>query len=341
MYAAGREQIKHISAYAGARKDYVQGGGGNTSVKFDERLMAIKASGYTLAEITEDKGYVTVDYPRIKRYYDAVNTDIPQDYEKESLSVNLDSVALLPGMEYKRPSVEVGFHSFLQKCVIHTHSVYGNVLCCAEEGRDIADEILADSGIHYLFIPYIDPGFRLTLAIRDAVDAYQSQHGVMPGAIFLENHGVIAGSDDADAAICIHETINDLIKAYFGLGEYPQPDIILSGDGYTNDTEYLRAFVRSHDAEDKYFGALKLYPDQLVYIGARLDGTIEIDGPAGEITYHTSDKEARTIEETLLSVAYVINEIEKAGLTLRQMGERDVDFIRNWESETYRSKLVK
>jgi rhamnose utilization protein RhaD (predicted bifunctional aldolase and dehydrogenase) len=341
MYAAGREQMKHISAYAGARRDYVQGGGGNTSVKFDERWMAIKASGYTLAEITEDKGYVTVDYPRIKRYYEAVDADIPRDYEKESLSVNLDSVALLPGMEYKRPSVEVGFHSFLQKCVIHTHSVYANILCCADEGRAVAEEIFADSGIHYLFIPYIDPGFRLTLAIRDAVDAYQSQHGVMPGAIFLENHGVIAGSDDMDDAIHIHETVNTLIKESFGLGEYPQPDIISSGDGYTSDTEYLRAFVRSHDARKDYFSALKLYPDQLVYITPRLDGVIEIDASSGAVSYRTSEKEARTIEETLVSVAYVIGEIGKAGLTLRQMGERDADFIRNWESEKYRSKLVK
>lgn len=341
MYHTGKEQMKKISAYAGLRADYVQGGGGNTSVKFDDHLMAIKASGYTLADITEEKGYVTVEYPRIQEYYNEVDTDIQKDYEKESLEVNLSSMSLLPGMENKRPSVEVGFHSFLQTCVIHTHSVYANLLCCAHEGREIAGEVLAGSGIRYLFIPYIDPGFRLTLAIKDAVELYQNQNGVMPDAIFLENHGLIASHDDAGAVIRIHEDVNDRIKAYFTLGDYPLPRITPEGDHFRSDTAYLRDFIREHKAGKDYFSALKLYPDQLVYIGPRLDTVIDIDTAAGKIYYHTTEKEARTIEETVLSVAYIIEEIGKAGLALRQMRAQDADFINNWESEKYRSKLVK
>lgn len=340
MYQTGKEQMKRISAYAGARADYVQGGGGNTSVKWDDSLMSIKASGYTLKEITEKKGYVTVDYPRIKDYYNTVNMKLQKDYEKESLAVNLSSVRLLPGMEDKRPSVEVGFHSFLQKCVIHTHSVYANLLCCSEEGRDLADEILADSGIAYLFVPYIDPGFRLTLAMKDAVEAYQAQNNAMPGAIFLENHGLIASDNDAEASIRIHEDVNDRIKTHFGLGDYPEPRIMPEGDHYRSGTAYLSDFVREYEAGKEYFSSLKLYPDQLVYIGPRLGGVINIDTEGG-ITYHTTEKEARTIEETLLGVAYIIRETERAGRTLRQMGERDADFINNWESEKYRSKLVR
>ena len=341
MYNSGKAQIRRISAYAGERSDYVQGGGGNTSVKFDEDIMAIKASGYTLAEITEEKGYVTVEYPSIREYYNTVDTGIQKDYEKESLDINLSSVRLLPGMEEKRPSVEVGFHSFLPRCVIHTHSVYANLLCCAEEGRNIAGEILADSGIPYVCIPYIDPGFRLTLAVREAVAAYRERKGAMPDIIFLENHGLIACSDDADAAIRIHEDVNERIKAYFGLGAYPQPRIIPEGDHYRSDTGYLRDFIQGEQAGKEYFNALRLYPDQLVYIGPRLDGVIDMDTYTGALTYHTTEREARTIEETLQAVAYIIREIERAGLTLRQMGKEDADFIHNWESERYRSKLAK
>ena len=341
MYGTGKQQMKRISNYAGERTDYVQGGGGNTSVKWDENLMAIKASGYTLNEITEEKGYVTVDYPRIKEYYNGVDTDIKKDYEQESLDINLSSVRLLPGMEEKRPSVEVGFHSFLPKCVIHTHSVYANLLCCAEEGRDIAKEILADSGIQYLFVPYIDPGFRLTLAVKTAAEAYQARNGAVPDAIFLENHGVIASHDDAEKAIRIHEDVNNRIKRYFGLKDYPQPEIMPEGEHYRSDTAYLRDFIGEHKAGKDYFSALKLYPDQLVYIGPRLGAVIDIDGASGGITYRTTEKEARTIEETLLAVLYIIREIGTAGLTLRQMDDRDADFINNWESEEYRSKLVR
>ncbi|MBT7121374.1 MAG: class II aldolase, partial [Clostridia bacterium] len=141
MYEIEKKEMVRISNYCGDRVDYVQGGGGNTSVKFDDKLMAIKASGYTLKEATQDKGYVTVNYRNIKKYYNEVDPGADTDFEKESLLLNMDSIVLLDGMENKRPSVEVGLHSFLNRCVIHTHSVYANMLCCAAEGQNIAKEI--------------------------------------------------------------------------------------------------------------------------------------------------------------------------------------------------------
>ena len=101
-YLEEKQLMYEISSYAG-RPEYVQGGGGNTSVKFDECIMAIKASGYTLGEITAEKGYVTVDFTKIRRYYDSVKREEGRDYEKESLDVNLESIDLLPGMEKKAP----------------------------------------------------------------------------------------------------------------------------------------------------------------------------------------------------------------------------------------------
>ena len=53
----------------GNMADYVQGGGGNASVKHDENKMAIKASGFTIREITETSGYADVDYIKIKEYH--------------------------------------------------------------------------------------------------------------------------------------------------------------------------------------------------------------------------------------------------------------------------------
>ena len=51
------ENFRRVSSTVGARADYVQGGGGNTSVKLDGGLMAIKASGYCLKDIDVDKAY--------------------------------------------------------------------------------------------------------------------------------------------------------------------------------------------------------------------------------------------------------------------------------------------
>ena len=43
--AADLEAFSRMSQCAGARNDYVQGGGGNTSAKLGGGLMGIKASG--------------------------------------------------------------------------------------------------------------------------------------------------------------------------------------------------------------------------------------------------------------------------------------------------------
>ena len=53
--AAKLNAFSRLSQTAGARADYVQGGGGNTSVKLADGLMAIKASGYCLSDIRPDK----------------------------------------------------------------------------------------------------------------------------------------------------------------------------------------------------------------------------------------------------------------------------------------------
>lgn len=339
-YQSEKKLMQKISAYAG-QPAYVQGGGGNTSVKFDGRLMAIKASGYTLGEITEEKGYVTVDYEMIRRYYDAVNKNESRDYEKESLAVNLSSIVLLPGMEEKRPSVEVGFHSFLEKNVIHSHSVYANVLSCSEEGRDAAQKIFAGSGIRHLFLPYIDPGFTLTLSIKEAIEDYERSRGEIANVLFLDNHGVIVHSENADEAIEIHEKVNDQIRSYFDLTAFPAPAVRAAADGFSGDTPFLREFNTKNKAGEAYWNALKLYPDQLVYTAGKLGNAIGINPDTGEVSYRTGEKEAQTIEEVLTGVAYVASSIQGAGLTLRQMDEAGARFINNWESEKYRSKLVK
>jgi len=339
MYSIGKAQLVSISSYAGARKDYVQGGGGNTSVKFDDRLMAIKASGYTLEEITPEKGYVTVDYQKILNYYNKVNTAENKDFEKESLEESLSSVVLLPGMENKRPSVEVGFHAFLGKCVLHTHAVYANILFCSEEGEDIAIKALKGKGLGYVYIPYIDPGFRLALAIKRATDDYLKQNGVAPSLIFLGNHGMIAHGDTAEETVAAHEAACNAIREYLGLDDFPTPMIRKTADGFASDTAYLRSFFARSGADEAFFERLRLYPDQLVYLGGKMGNSIQLRD--GEILYKTGEKEAQVIEETLLGVVYVIDMISRTGLTLKQMDEKGADFINNWESEKYRSQLIK
>jgi rhamnose utilization protein RhaD (predicted bifunctional aldolase and dehydrogenase) len=340
MYEQEKKEMKAISEHAGARLDYVQGGGGNTSVKFDDTIMAIKASGYTLIEVDEDKGYVTVDYKKIINDYLDIFSKKDIDIEKESLKVNLDSVKLLDGMENKRPSVEVGFHSFLQKCVVHTHSTYSNILCCSEEGEAKAEEIFKNSGLGYFFIPFINPGLNLALYIKEGMEKFKKENGKLADIIFMESHGIITANDDYEKAIQLHQTANDMIRDYFKTSNFPEAKIKKIEDGYVGNTEFIKEFIKTHKADETYFDKNTLYPDEMVYLGEKLGKTILIDVTTGEITYKIEEKQALLIEQIILGAVFIIQEIEKAKMTLKPLCDEGRDFIKNWESEKYRASLV-
>ena len=76
------ENFRKVSSSVGARADYVQGGGGNTSVKLEGGLMAIKASGYCLKDIDIDKAYAVLDYAALRKFYNETDPKTLADVEK-------------------------------------------------------------------------------------------------------------------------------------------------------------------------------------------------------------------------------------------------------------------
>lgn len=341
MFEQEKEKMRAISQYAGQRVDYVQGGGGNTSYKFDDRLMAIKASGYALEEVETEKGYVTVDYAKIKDDYAKLAKSLTEDIEKATLEINLNRISLLEGMENRRPSVEVGFHSYLPRAVVHTHSVYANIICCAAEGESLACDIFGSSELGYLYIPFINPGFTLSRVIKEKSEAFEADNGKKPDLIFMENHGIIASNDEADEAIAIHEKANQMIIDYLKLRAFPKSRIQKDEDGYVSKTQWLNAFVQEIGQGEKYFDEIILYPDQMVYLGSNLGNTIRMDKNMGAFHYLMEEKQAKVVDEVILGVAYIISEIKRCGLELQLLSEEGISFIRNWESEKYRANLIK
>ena len=239
-----------------------------------------------------------------------------------------------------RPSVEAGFHSALKKLVIHSHSVYANILCCSKEGASIAKLIFAQD--NYLWLPYVDPGAKLTVMIVKAIQ----QRGAIPDIIFMENHGVIVSADTAEDAILLHEQVNHRIKAYFDLEEdFPKVHLEEAGDKNVSRTPYVKAFFESQPEDLGLFKEIVLYPDQLVYLNNSVfkkDGSpSDLKFIKGELVYHTSYKQAAVNEETLTAYLYVIQTIREKGLTLVSMSLEQQAFILGWESEAYRKSMLK
>ena len=325
-----------MCAAIGGMKDYVQGGGGNASCKHDGK-MAIKASGFTIGEITEDSGYADVDYVKIREYHTDVKENELAEREKNSTPFTMSCVFEDKNGNKLRPSVETGFHSFMKKYVMHTHPVYANAITCAAGGADLAKKILGD--MDFIWIPYINPGFSLTLVIKDAMDEYEKKTGVFPKVIFLENHGLITTSDNAEECLALHFKVNEMIKAYLGADDfYKSINLREKEDIFVCEDSFVAAFVKDFGIEE--IERSVLYPDQLVYLNAAMkDGKIAFSDST--MTINAPKKEALAIVETFAAFCYVLAAIKNAKLTVHTMDEAATGFINNWESEKYRKSVIK
>ncbi len=345
MYENELKQFADMSQAIGNRADYAQGGGGNTSVKLDGNLMAVKASGYKLKDMKTDDGFVVIDFQKIRKYYDDVDLESDTDFYKDSTAFVKANAVTLPGLkEGMRASVEAGFHSLLYKNVIHTHSVYANLLTCTMEGHKIADKLFGDSEYGYAWVPYITPGFDLTLGIKHILDDRET----MPKIIFMESHGVLVTSDDYDECVQLHEMISEVILKELDLPtEYDYVGIEETGeDTYVSKSEVLTDYFKCTGRNAKWFEANILYPDQAAYLSGNVaDGTtgnkINVDGNTGKVVYRTNYKEALTMEESIAALAYIDLNARAKDMTPVPMKQEDIDFIKNWEGVKYRKTLLK
>ncbi len=201
------ETLADVSRRLGAQAGYIQGGGGNTSLKFGAGVLSIKASGIALATVDAETGFIALDGPVLRDGLRACRDE--SDYGR------LLQGCVLDGAERRRPSIESGFHALLGTCVIHTHSVWINLLTCSREGRDLARKILPEAS----WVPYATPGLALTEAVRDTIGAE------MPAVILLESHGVVISGPDPVAGFALHEEVNRRVIDHFGCDlPFPAPD---------------------------------------------------------------------------------------------------------------------
>ena len=354
FFEANRERLDsftRISNEIGARADYVQGGGGNTSVKLEGGLMAIKASGYCLKDIRPDRAYAVLDYEALRRFYNNSAPKAFEDVEKAGSEQARANTKAIEGLAALRPSVEAGFHSILDTYVAHSHSVYANLAACSVELEDIVKQALAGADYEWGWVSYVDPGARLTFSIRDEVRRVEAETGRRPAAIFMQNHGLIAHSDDPEACLRIHTDVNDRIASAFGIknGDFPQVGVHELENGlFEADCPFLTEQLASGDFSEKFLLESPLYPDQLVFLTGvfSFSGDMPGDGMAvcnpktGVVTFNMPAAKAQVIAETLTAVLFICHAIERKGYTLSTMGEAAKAFIANWESEKYRKSLA-
>lgn len=166
---------------------------GNVSAREDDDTFWVKASGFSMRNIGAD-GFIQVKFAPIQN---ALQGGLADGDVKELLSTcRFNPVGNL------RPSVETFMHAYLLslpgvEIVGHTHPTALLSLLSLTTAPSFArkrlfpDEVVC-CGPAACFVPYVDPGLPLALAIRDSVQYYVEEFGSIPKTIWLQNHGLIA-----------------------------------------------------------------------------------------------------------------------------------------------------
>lgn len=176
-------------------------GEGNTSLRVDDETFWVKASGHQMPTI-KAQGFAQIQFAPILALFD--NPPQTNSEQRQALRAALIDDA------HADPSVETSFHAMLLhdcgvNCIAHTHPVAVNRLLCSAHAETFArhriypDEVVL-CGPESVFVPYVDPGLPLAMAIREQVHAYMDKYDEAPKVILLASHGLIAlGSTTTEA----------------------------------------------------------------------------------------------------------------------------------------------
>jgi rhamnose utilization protein RhaD (predicted bifunctional aldolase and dehydrogenase) len=182
-----------ISRLIGANPLWVQGPGGNVSVKGSDGIMIVKGSGSELADVDINKGYSLVNYIEFLKSLETLMFRNINNMEREVRYSDLVSSANTDSIKYPRPSMELGFHAlFPGKYVIHYHSV-ASIAASFLYSTGVPLPAF-DSSIKAYFEPFHLPGFSICPSIKKIADKISSDE--QTSVVFLANHGVIISTTE-------------------------------------------------------------------------------------------------------------------------------------------------
>ena len=251
-----QKDLKELSIFLGNNIDWIQGAGGNTSVK-DNGILWVKASGYWLSDAQNNNIFTPLDRQAV---LDKINQEIEDLSSAQILEKQYHSL---------RPSIETTLHALMRhRFVAHVHSV--NVISYAvlKNSKKILNDKL--EGISWLWVPYVRPGLPLTKMLKKMnVSDFD--------VIILANHGVVIGGDTKEEVLDIFEQVETRLCRSFR-GNFLETDKSKL-ESLVDSLEYkLPKHDLSHAlAKDglslEIMGKNPLYPDHVIFLGP---GTIPV-----------------------------------------------------------------
>lgn len=343
-----KEELLQLTKPYVSRADQVQGPGGNTSVKDEEGRMIIKASGFRFDEVTEVQGFSIVNNETIRAYFHTVQVQDKEKEEKDSVELILANILKDEnGQLYPKPSMETGFHSVLNKYVVHTHSVWSNLINCIASHDKLVEKLRQELGIKIAVIPYVSPGFGLSYLITRVVKQAKENNEEVPPVLFLLNHGIIAHSDSKSGVIKLLEKVDSAIRKMFDINEnFPRTGIVEdSPKCYVPEDNYVANMISKTDVDEVFFNRV-LFPDQTVFFKGNIaidagdsDKKIQV-GTDGKISYHTNFREAKSMHETMTAYFFIYDHISRSSGEPVFIAEKELDYINAMDMEKHRKSFM-
>ncbi len=365
MYQEKLAALAAMSNAYGSNPEYVLAGGGNTSYK-SEDLLWVKGSGTSLATIKAED-FVVLE----RQLLDAMWTaQYPQNEEEREAAVLSDMMNARIRGENRRPSVETLLHNlFPQQYVLHVHPTIVNGLTCSNEGEKAMKKLFADA----VWVDACKPGYILALECKKVMDAYKAENGRNVDILFLQNHGIFFAADSVEEINALAQKVMNTLKAAANRplrleqSEYDIEKVValspvirmLYGENKPATVKFtVNPEILAYDPTTK-----SLSPDHIVYAKAKQlvlpenvtqDGVKELfdafvaengykpkvifAGGLGMFSCGNTISEAVTAQEVMLDAIKVCAYAEAFG-GVSVMPDFLIDFIVNWEVESYRSKV--
>tara|TARA_Y100000310_G_scaffold60501_1_gene55836 strand:- start:60 stop:1133 length:1074 start_codon:yes stop_codon:yes gene_type:complete len=348
-----------ISRYAGERFDLIQAGGGNTSVKFPNGQMQIKASGMHLTDMCELNGIAKIDNGKIKIFLEDVGLKVLSKRERARKAQEVvDEASFTPEI---KASIETFLHVLTFKYTLHTHPIVVNIVACRKDWRESFLQLFPSA----LCVSYETPGIDLAMKMKEELENYTNDVSEIPKIIFLQNHGLIISSNNVEETKALTDKVVLDIEKYLGV-DYSayrmtnQVSELINSILNEKKIAYLSSdsFIMEVLAKDESSFFLPPFcPDKLVYCGAsciklkKLQDQESIKdhmvkhGDYPKVVLHDnmiffiadSIRKAREIEEVLKF--HLITMTNNDDGRINYLSKSEIQYLNNWDAEKYRQKL--
>ena len=335
----------------GKNDNYVQGAGGNISIKEND-IIHIKKSGKHFREIKDKNDIISCNISK-EDIQGVLNIYDKQNLENQYNTLIEDKIS---GKD--RPSIELSFHVFGDKYTLHLHPTVVNIFNCTKEGQEFIKQ-LCENNENMSYVDYCKPGIILT-------DKIMEKRTMLNDITFLFNHGIIITGPSEESILERYELLESKLKKEINYEEYKQDndvELLIEDPIGTDFLLINNDFLKLQELNDMinidkgFFSKSHLYPDSAIYNIEAIAEWNHVDWKyATSIIYDY--KFAPTVEhawmvkvvnkkETMFKIELFINRMKILyfarlnGFTPVFLDDNSVDELVNWDAEKYRQDLLK